>query len=392
MRLSRTVTAIVHTKDVSDTFLSSEQIKRAFPVGKLVEARVLSVEDSSQQQLQVQQGILDTHTVKLSLRYSVVQGKDFQSELKKLKIGSVMTGKVTHVAEFGVFVRIDGTSITGLSRKHTAVLGSSKDASDVDLRKVYKDGDLVRLKILEVSGSKVSLGLKSTYFTEELEEGGEEGSGDVGMRGEEEELVYDPDEFEQEEESGEEEDEEDEDDDAGNGAPEDSNEEEDGDDDTEGVILPIDDDDEEDEDDDELKLLLRQSSLVEDSDREDDGDVNDESVSEEKTSGKRSLVEEMRDKNEAASKKQKKNNSEEERSSSTDAGGRVGRSDENTASVFHAQEAIGSGHRPQESRLRNRLFDAVDSASAPLLAWDDFQPEVMRCVAHLELLLVISYC
>jgi predicted RNA-binding protein with RPS1 domain len=114
------------------------------------------------------------------MRHSVVLGKDSEMELKNLTIGQVVRGTVHRITDFGVFVAIDDTSLVGLSRKAMAV-----PSETTDLKEVYSVGGHVRAKILGIAGSKISLGLKSSYFKETTT--GNDESGDENDDEEEEE-------------------------------------------------------------------------------------------------------------------------------------------------------------------------------------------------------------
>lgn len=123
----------------------------AFPPGKLVDALVLNVSEGTSSSAQVN----------LSMRHSVVLGKDNETELKNLTVGQVVRGVVQRITDFGVFIAIENTSLVGLSRKAMAV-----PSETTDLKEVYSVGGHVRAKILGIAGPKISLGLKSSYFKE----------------------------------------------------------------------------------------------------------------------------------------------------------------------------------------------------------------------------------
>jgi predicted RNA-binding protein with RPS1 domain len=153
LRLSANVTGRVLIKDLSDEFVSSPA--STFPIGKLVDALVLSIPTPNQ--------------INLSMRTSVVHGKDNEEEVQKLRIGAVVKGTVHRVTDFGVFVSIDETSLIGLSRKPMAVPSDSTDLKDV-----YSVGGRVRAKILAIAGSKISLGLKTSCFKDTNEDDDED--------------------------------------------------------------------------------------------------------------------------------------------------------------------------------------------------------------------------
>ena len=101
-------------------------------------------------------------TARLSLKSIDVDGnKKLQDEIALLTINEVMNGTVEKVSDHGVFIKLHGTNITGLSRKPDA-LGQNSDR----LHEKYRIGDIVRARVLSTNPvlKKVSLGLKESYF------------------------------------------------------------------------------------------------------------------------------------------------------------------------------------------------------------------------------------
>jgi rRNA biogenesis protein RRP5 len=153
LRLANHITGRVMLRDLADSFLDNPA--ESFPVGKLVEGRVQSVDHLR-------------GTVQLNLKPSVVVGNlQSQKEIKHIHDGDFVTGTVERVNEIGVFVRIKGTSLVGLSRKATSLDDTSRA-----LDEVFTVGDVVKARVLRVSDTtmKIALGLASTYFrgTEEV--------------------------------------------------------------------------------------------------------------------------------------------------------------------------------------------------------------------------------
>merc|ERR1711871_1211965 len=146
VRLSRKIVGRVMIKDLSDEFVDNPS--SAYPTGKLVSCRVLSVSS-------------DDKMVSLAMKESLV-GEHLSKELSKLSVGQVVEGHVKSIADFGIFVDISKTTITGLSRRENAV-----NRKVEDMHTVFTAGDLVKAKILSISGHKVALGLKSSFFSED---------------------------------------------------------------------------------------------------------------------------------------------------------------------------------------------------------------------------------
>ena len=101
-------------------------------------------------------------TARLSLKSIDVDGnKKLQDEIDLLIINEVINGTIQKVSDHGVFIKLHGTNITGLSRKPDA-LGQNSDR----LHEKYRIGDIVRARVLSTNPvlKKVSLGLKESYF------------------------------------------------------------------------------------------------------------------------------------------------------------------------------------------------------------------------------------
>ena len=138
-------------KDLSDGFVESPEQK--YPMGMLVHARVKEVnvnKDSS-----------DHPQYQLSLRSSDVDGDRKAAILATLSVGQVVSGTVQKVTEYGVFVALDHLEVVGLCKTIDAVNRNQQ------LHEVYSQGDTVRAMVLKISGSKLSLGLKETYFQDQ---------------------------------------------------------------------------------------------------------------------------------------------------------------------------------------------------------------------------------
>lgn len=76
-----------------------------------------------------------------------------EKKIKDLNIGQKLNGKVTGVADFGIFVDVDG--IEGLV--HISEISWERIN---DLKKLYKIGDEVNVEVISVENSKVSLSIK----------------------------------------------------------------------------------------------------------------------------------------------------------------------------------------------------------------------------------------
>lgn len=145
------VTALVKISNLSDRFI--KEWKDQFQVDQLVKGRVIAVDAI-------------TRHVELSLKSSVVD-EDYTPliTLNDIKEGQVVTGKVRKVEEFGAFILIDNSAnVSGLCHRSQMAEKSVQDAT-----KLYKEGDAVKARVLEVDIKKrrITFALKPSLFDDE---------------------------------------------------------------------------------------------------------------------------------------------------------------------------------------------------------------------------------
>ncbi|KAK5711455.1 rRNA biogenesis protein rrp5 [Elasticomyces elasticus] len=172
--LSGKVDAMVKIADLSDKYV--KDWKSLVEVDQLVTGRILAVD-------------VDAKVVQLSLKASHVD-EDYTPPqgINDLTVGTIITGKVRKVEEFGAFIDIDDTlpKLSGLCHRSEMAAKRVQDA-----RKLYSEGDVVKAKVLsvDVKARKISLGLKATYFADidgEDEEMEDESEGEGVELGDEE--------------------------------------------------------------------------------------------------------------------------------------------------------------------------------------------------------------
>ena len=159
--LGANVTAYVRVSDLSDSFL--KDWKSGFEVDQLVKGKIILVDP------------LLNH-VQLSLKQSILD-KTYVTPITfdDMRAGQIVTGKVRKVEDFGVFIVVDNSSnVSGLC--HRSEMAEQRVE---DVKKLYDEGDLVKVKVLKVDHAKkrINFGLKASYF-EDADLEGHEGSDD----------------------------------------------------------------------------------------------------------------------------------------------------------------------------------------------------------------------
>ncbi|KAG9127379.1 rRNA biogenesis protein rrp5 [Ceratobasidium sp. 392] len=167
--LGKDVTARIQIKELFDEYVKEWQSR--FSAGQVISARVLSTNTNTNQvELTMRSGELNKllkHTVGLS---------DFH-------VGQKVEGRVKGVTDFGMFIEIVGTKISGLC--HKSEISDNKKANVSEALKSFREDDIVKAVILSIDTSKrkISFGIKPSYFADEdfemkgVEEADEEGSG-----------------------------------------------------------------------------------------------------------------------------------------------------------------------------------------------------------------------
>ncbi|KAL5120009.1 rRNA biogenesis protein rrp5 [Pleosporales sp. CAS-2024a] len=159
VRLGPHVEAYVRVSQLSDSYI--KDWKSAFHVDQLVTGKIISNK-------------YDKRNAQMSLKTSIIQGKYVETlEFGDVKVGQVVTAKVRHVADFGVFLLIDNSNnVSGLC--HISKLADTPVAKD-KIMDMYKVGDAVKAKIMSVDAKarKISFSLKYSQvkgLTDEDEE------------------------------------------------------------------------------------------------------------------------------------------------------------------------------------------------------------------------------
>ncbi|EEQ36536.1 hypothetical protein CLUG_00659 [Clavispora lusitaniae ATCC 42720] len=156
--LGRDLFALVPVSNISDAFLVDwKKFFKPFQsiVGKIVQCKVEG-------------------RITMTLKESELNGHlaDYKT-FDELEIGEIYDGTVKKVADYGVFVKLDGTAVDGLCHRSEIADNQVENAAAL-----FAEGDRVKVKILKIFKDKkqLSLGMKASYFTE-----ADENSDDVEM-------------------------------------------------------------------------------------------------------------------------------------------------------------------------------------------------------------------
>ncbi|KNG52540.1 nucleic acid-binding protein [Stemphylium lycopersici] len=146
VRLGPHVEAYVRVSHLSDEYI--KEWKSAFHVDQLVTGKVISNKE-------------DQRNPQLSLKTSIIQGKYTEPiEFGDLKAGQIVTAKVRHVEDFGVFLVIDNSNnVSGLC--HISQLADTSVDKE-KIKEMYKKDDVVKAKVIKLDpkSRKISFTLK----------------------------------------------------------------------------------------------------------------------------------------------------------------------------------------------------------------------------------------
>jgi rRNA biogenesis protein RRP5 len=151
IRLGPQVDAMVRVTHLSDTYI--KDWKAAFHIDQLVTGKVIA----NDQHLKNPQ---------MSLKKSVIEGEYAKPvSFSDIKCGQIVTAKVRHVEDYGVFLVIDNSeNVSGMC--HISQM-ADKPVEKAKVKELYKAGDPVKAKVLSVDVGKrrISFGLKYSYIT-----------------------------------------------------------------------------------------------------------------------------------------------------------------------------------------------------------------------------------
>jgi rRNA biogenesis protein RRP5 len=153
------VHARIRLKNLSSTFI--ENPSKSFPQGSLVVGKIVAntttTTDSGNER-----------RVELSLRNTNNSKLQQAADLELIEEGQILTGRVKRIEAFGVFVELQGGSVTGLAHKSELA-----DAFVRDPGQLFSVGQTVKARVVGVDrkSGRLSLGLKPSYLSVGDEDG-----------------------------------------------------------------------------------------------------------------------------------------------------------------------------------------------------------------------------
>ena len=143
VRLSRSVEGRVMLKEMSDEFLPNPAA--AFPPGRLVVGKVKEIKENK-----------NNKQVKTIVDFDMRESKVLESQklgFEDIELNSKFRGTVTRIENYGVFVRIENSTVSGLVHKSECSDKYVKNLSDL-----YDPGDLVKVLVIKKDVAEKRLG------------------------------------------------------------------------------------------------------------------------------------------------------------------------------------------------------------------------------------------
>jgi len=142
--LSRSLVARVKLKSISEKPVMKEAVAKLHPPGSLIrDATVVEIDS-------------DKNRVELSLRSGEGPGR---ITVEQLSVGDVVSGRVKAVEHYGLFVRLDNSSVDAMIHKSEV-----SDSASISLDSYQVGAKITKAKVLKIDGHRVSLTIKPSNF------------------------------------------------------------------------------------------------------------------------------------------------------------------------------------------------------------------------------------
>ncbi|KAI0308284.1 U3 snoRNP-associated protein Rrp5 [Multifurca ochricompacta] len=151
--LGRAIDARVQIKELFDEFV--KEWKPRFQVNQLVKGRILSVDTANKK-------------VELTFRSeNLSKSTQPTRSLSNFQEGQKIKGRVKKIEDYGLFIEIEGTKVSGLC--HKSELSDNKDADTTLALRSFWEGDIVKAVVcsIDLDKRRISFSLKPSHFTDE---------------------------------------------------------------------------------------------------------------------------------------------------------------------------------------------------------------------------------
>ncbi|KAK0208872.1 hypothetical protein DFS33DRAFT_480538 [Desarmillaria ectypa] len=148
--IARDVDARVQIRELFDDYVKDWQER--FQTDQVVKGRILSIDTN-------------TKKVEMTFRSNDLSRKSTSLGYGDLQKGQKIIGTLKKIAEYGLFIQIESSKLSGLC--HKSELSDNKDADVTVALGSFREGDRVKAVILDVTNRRISLSCKPSHFSEE---------------------------------------------------------------------------------------------------------------------------------------------------------------------------------------------------------------------------------
>ncbi|KAJ8702367.1 rRNA biogenesis protein rrp5 [Pleurotus ostreatus] len=148
--IGRHVDARVQIKELFDEFVKDWQPR--FKLNQVVKGRILSVNAEDKR-------------VEMTFRSGDLSKARSALTLADFNVGQKVEGTVKKVEDYGLFIQIQDSKLSGLC--HKTQLSDNKDADVTVALRGFREGDRVKALVLDTSKGRISLGIKPSYFADD---------------------------------------------------------------------------------------------------------------------------------------------------------------------------------------------------------------------------------
>jgi rRNA biogenesis protein RRP5 len=158
LRLSRQIDGRVLLKELSDGFVPDPVA--SFPQGRLVVGKVKSIQEIESSKRKT----CCKFKVEFDMRESTLLDAQAKIKFQAIQVGSKYKGTVTRIEDYGVFVQLQNSEISGLTHK-----SECSDKYIKKLQDLYDPGDMVKVLVLKKDEEKKQIGfsMKASHFADD---------------------------------------------------------------------------------------------------------------------------------------------------------------------------------------------------------------------------------